>query len=139
MELLLLFAFANFCFWMILRNYKEAAKSEVRVQNTGAPKEQPEQIKSSGNTTIYTRYIGLTNKQKAKIKATSDMGQYVLEYDATLDAEANHMHAAMELAHRCGWAGRWIGGRTKDGWVFVGMSKQDSIRFLLRPERVERR
>jgi len=70
--------------------------------------------------TIHTKYIGPSNVRGSRVKATASSGRSItLHWDSSLDSDENHTAAAKALCDRLGWDGRWIGGGTKDGSVFV--------------------
>lgn len=73
---------------------------------------------------ITTKYLGPTDTRGARIKATCDAGSLTVPYDHALDAPGNHREAAKALAVRLNWPGRYAGGGTKEGYVFV-----DSLSF----------
>lgn len=77
---------------------------------------------------IETRYHGATNTKPSKISATaSGCGKRVyVSYDHALDADGNHKAAALKLMETLDWRGRFIGGHTKYGMVFVN---DDNARF----------
>jgi len=69
---------------------------------------------------ITTRYLGPTNNRGARVVARSASGhRFVMHWDDGLGQSENHAKAAMALAHRLQWHGRWSQGGTKDGYVFV--------------------
>lgn len=78
-------------------------------------------------TAIETRYLGPTNCRGSRVKAVATGSrmighpdiQITLGWDDALDSEQNHRAAAEALARRQGWHGRWIGGGTDRGYVFV--------------------
>lgn len=53
------------------------------------------------------------------VKATCDAGSLFLPWDHEFDPAVNHALAAQALAAKIEWFGRWVGGCTKDGYVFV--------------------
>lgn len=68
---------------------------------------------------ITTRYLGPTNHHGARIKATAQAGSVTVPYDHELNPEGAHAKAAMALADKWGWGGRWVGGATATGYAFV--------------------
>lgn len=69
---------------------------------------------------ISTRYIGPTNTRGSRVKATASGGiSKTFGWDDAQGPEGNHRDAACALAGKLGWAGRWIGGGTREGYVFV--------------------
>lgn len=59
---------------------------------------------------IVTKYFGPGAKFNARVKAKAQAGSLFLEWNDFLDYEANHRAAALALAKRYGWGGRWVGG-----------------------------
>ena len=84
--------------------------------------------------TIATKYHGHTGTKGSKISATaSGAGKRVyVPYDHALDIDGNHKAAALKLMSELNWTGRFIGGHTKDGMVFVNA---DNDRFDYSVER----
>ncbi len=74
---------------------------------------------------ISTKYLGPTNFRGARVKAVSASGHALtLSWDRAYDVEANHVFAARALAEKLSWTDGlgfddWVGGSTKDGYVFV--------------------
>lgn len=68
---------------------------------------------------ITTKYLEPTDHRGARIKATAEAGTITVHWDHALDIAPNHIAAAFELAEMLGWEGEWLGGSTKDGYVFV--------------------
>ena len=68
---------------------------------------------------IKTRYVGATQTHDARIIATAGAGRVFVNYDDALNINNNHAKAAETLANKYGWRGRWYGGGTADGFVFV--------------------
>ena len=70
---------------------------------------------------ITTKYLGPTNTQGARIKATCEAGSITVGYRHDLSGDAVHAIAAMALVRKLKWGGihSWISGSTKDGYVFV--------------------
>jgi hypothetical protein len=77
---------------------------------------------------IETKYLGPTNCRGARVKARAQAGSVTVCWDNALDPFENHRAAAMALAKRWGWSGRWAaGGRPNDsGYVFVRVSGDES-------------
>ena len=71
--------------------------------------------------TITTKYLGPTNYQGSRLRATHTGGakSVTVSYRHALDAEDNHREAALELAKKLNWKGQYIGGHTKEGMVWV--------------------
>lgn len=69
---------------------------------------------------ISTKYVGPTNFRGSRIIATSASGHRVtVDYAHEMNVEMNHRSAAHKLAADLSWTGEWVGGATKDGYVFV--------------------
>src|SRR5262245_16184989 len=68
---------------------------------------------------IKTRYAGATNVRNPRVIATAGAGRVILGWDDALNINDNHARAAETLANKYGWRGRWYGGGTADGFVFV--------------------
>lgn len=78
-------------------------------------------VNSYARQAISTRYRGPTNTRGSRIIVTAPAGRIVVPYDHALSAYGNHAAAAQAFADRQGWGGRWVGGGTPDGYVFVHM------------------
>ena len=66
--------------------------------------------------TISTKYIGPTDFRGSRVKARSSSGLSVtLSWDDALNVDANHRAAALALATKLKWSGRWIAGAAGDG------------------------
>jgi hypothetical protein len=73
---------------------------------------------------ITTKYFGATNYRASRIVAIAANGmRYSAPFEHALDAFGNHQAAALALAANLGWSSDWIGGATKDGYVFVQAPK----------------
>jgi hypothetical protein len=59
---------------------------------------------------IVTKFIGPSNVRGARVKATAAAGSITLSWDHALGHEQNHRAAAMALATKYGWNGRYVGG-----------------------------
>jgi hypothetical protein len=69
---------------------------------------------------IQTKYLGPSNVRGARVKATSDAGSVILSWDHAVGVEENHIAAALALAAKWGWRGRWFGGGLPGrGYAFV--------------------
>lgn len=84
--------------------------------------------------TIATKYHGCTNTKGSRVSATaSGAGKRVfVSYDHSLDIDGNHKAAALKLMSELDWTGKFIGGHTKQGMVFVNA---DNDRFQYSVER----
>ena len=71
--------------------------------------------------TIETKYHGPSNIKGSRISATASgcKARVILSYDHALNGEGNHMRAARALMDKLNWTGRYVGGHTKTGMVFV--------------------
>jgi len=69
---------------------------------------------------IQTKYIGPRNVRGSRVKAWTPGGSSItLHWDSSKDSDDNHVAAARALCEKLKWDGRWIGGGTKCGSVFV--------------------
>jgi hypothetical protein len=59
---------------------------------------------------IQTKWLGPTNRRGSRVKAWSDAGSKITNWDYSLGIEGNHAAAALALARKLGWEGKWIGG-----------------------------
>jgi len=75
------------------------------------------------NKAIQTKFMGPTNERGSKIKATDGDNSVYCDYDHALHHSERHCFAAFKLAKKLGWSGFYVGGGTKDGFVFVCVSK----------------
>jgi len=73
---------------------------------------------------ISTKFLGPTDSRGARVKAACEAGSLTAPWDYSLGIEANHAHAARDLAMKLGWAGHWYGGGLSGaGFVFVMAAK----------------
>jgi len=68
---------------------------------------------------ITTKYLSPTNHRGARISARCAAGSCALPWDYALNPQENHRAAAMALARRFKWSGRWVSGDTAEGTVWV--------------------
>ena len=68
---------------------------------------------------ITTKFRGPTDHRGSRIIARADAGSVVVPYDHALDVLANHASAAEALATKLKWSGVWVGGGTRNGYVYV--------------------
>jgi hypothetical protein len=70
---------------------------------------------------IVTKYIGASNTRSSRVKATAAAGSVTLNWDHSLNIEANHAKAAKALADKFKWSGHWFGGGLPDdkGYCYV--------------------
>lgn len=64
---------------------------------------------------IVTKYVGPTNHRGSRVKATAAAGSMTLSWDCSLNSEANHARAALALAAKLQWDGKYVGGGMPDG------------------------
>ena len=71
--------------------------------------------------TIMTKYLGPTDHQGARFKATRAGGHtsITMPMNYKMEHAGNHTRVAFMLAEKLNWEGNYIGGHTKDGMVFV--------------------
>ena len=71
--------------------------------------------------TIETKYHGPTNTRGSRISATASgcRKRVTVSYDHALNSENNHKAAALKLMEALNWTGRYVGGHTPTGMVFV--------------------
>ena len=87
--------------------------------------------------TISTKYLGPTNTRGPRVKAMT-WGQivgyrgstYTVEWDDSIDVEANHADAAQKLLDKLGWRGEWRMGSTDRGYVFVNATDHNSPKLM---------
>ena len=60
-----------------------------------------------------------TNTRGGRVRAFASAGSIVVNWDRALNAAQNHCAAARALAKRLDWDGRYVGGATDTGYVFV--------------------
>lgn len=68
---------------------------------------------------IFTKYISPAAIKGSRIKAYCDDGSITIDYPHELSGDAVYRAAADVLCKKLGWAGELIGGRYKNGMVFV--------------------
>lgn len=76
-------------------------------------------VTSHARQAIVTRCLGPTNTLGARIVATAEAGRIVVPWDHACGVFDNHAAAARAFADRFGWGGRWVGGGTRDAYVFT--------------------
>jgi hypothetical protein len=71
--------------------------------------------------TITTKFLPATDSKDSRVKAVNSFGtsSVTLAWDDSLNVEENHILAAQALAQKLGWAGKFVGGGTKTGYVFT--------------------
>lgn len=70
---------------------------------------------------IETKYISASTHRGARIsaKASGCKQRVTLGYDHALDGDDNHKRAALALMEKLDWVGKYVGGHTERGMVFV--------------------
>lgn len=70
--------------------------------------------------TITTKFLAATDHKDGRIKAVNSNGtsNITIALDDSLNVEQNHINAAQTLAKKLGWTGKFVGGSTKEGFVF---------------------
>ena len=74
---------------------------------------------------IELKFYGPTKSRGPRIKATAQCGTRWTEWDGNQSSDGNFTRAARLFAEHWGWDGRWIGGATENGYVFVRSSGRD--------------
>ena len=79
--------------------------------------------------TIMTKYLGPTDHQGSRFKATHTGGftSVTMSMDYGMEHAGNHTRVAFMLAEKLNWEGDYIGGHTKDGMVFVDARPNYSV------------
>lgn len=74
---------------------------------------------------IEVRFIGPTNFRGSRWKAVTASGHSLTQsQDYALSPEENATEAARLLAVKLGWSGVWFGGTTRNGYVFVAITRK---------------
>lgn len=74
---------------------------------------------------IVTKYLGPTNTRGSRVKAVASGSAPDHKMEITVGwnhrhgCDENHRLAAMALAKKLGWAGRWIAGGGNAGNIYV--------------------
>lgn len=69
---------------------------------------------------IQTKYIGPTNYRGSRVKASTESGATLtVGWNHGVTHDENHRLAAFALAKKLNWVGKWCGGGTKTGGVYV--------------------
>lgn len=104
---------------------RKPVRKSTRKNSPARPKSEAPTAKAiaSGRQAIVTKFIGPSYSLGARIKATAEAGSVTLGYDYALNADKNHEAAAMALANKFGWGGRWVGGAYDKGYYFVFASR----------------
>jgi hypothetical protein len=64
---------------------------------------------------ITCKTLAVTDKSPQRVKATAQAGSKIVEWNAALDMEDNHVAAAKALAEKLKWYGAWYSGGLPDG------------------------
>jgi len=64
---------------------------------------------------IQTKIIPYTNYKPMRIKAECFVGKTTVQWNYSLDGEANHILAAKALMDKLGWEFDFVSGTLKDG------------------------
>lgn len=69
---------------------------------------------------IQTKYLPPTGTKKGRIKAMASFcsASLITDYDHSLDCEQAHAKAAMQLATKLEWLGKYASGGNDSGYVF---------------------
>ena len=69
---------------------------------------------------ITTKWFGPSNVKGSRVKASAEAGSITLHWDHALNVDQNHAKAAMALANKLGWGGKWVGGgMAGSGYAFT--------------------
>lgn len=70
---------------------------------------------------IETKYLPATTHRGARVKAMNGGGghEITVSWDSDDDDKGGHWQAAYALACKLGWAGAYVCGGTRAGYVFV--------------------
>lgn len=68
-----------------------------------------------GYQAITTKYLGPTDRRGSRVKAIAAAGSMTIPWDCALNSDRNHAQAALALAQKFNWTGRYIGGGLPDG------------------------
>jgi len=68
---------------------------------------------------IEVKYIGPTNTEGSRYKASANGNSITVSAKYSLNAEENAMNAANMLKGKMGWKGRTAIGGTEKGWAVV--------------------
>jgi len=73
---------------------------------------------------IETRFYGPTNHLPSRIRAKSERGAIMLNWEDGQGIDANHGAACRALAEKYGWTGTWVSGSLDGGaqvWVHISL------------------
>jgi hypothetical protein len=84
-------------------------------------------VRGNMRQAIVTRFLGPTDKRDPRVKATAYAGSVTLDWNDSLDIDANHQAAANALADKFDWRNpgngkryEFVGGSLPhDGYCFV--------------------
>ena len=88
------------------------------------------------NQTIITRYLGPTNTQGPRIKATANAASIVVKYDSGFSRDMNDSLAAFKLASKLDWLSEGVqlhGGSLPNNKGHVFVLCDESSRSLFTP------
>ena len=84
------------------------------------------------NAEVSYKQAIVTKYRNGKIRAAAEVGAVTVHYNNKLSSEANHAQAALTLAKKWGWDGRWTGSQIPDGrWVWVEVTRVENRSFTL--------
>lgn len=72
---------------------------------------------------IKTKFLPATNFKGSRIKAVSEAGSIVLNWNHELDCTDNHIQAAVKLCQKFGWKQSIATGSDKKGFYHVPIGK----------------
>ena len=85
--------------------------------------------------TITTKYLGATNHNGSRIKATTSSGiSKTVSYKHELNQLPNHERAVHELNKKLGWTGEMVSGSPDDTgdnyiWLFIDGSDRIKLKY----------
>jgi len=79
----------------------------------------PDQVVESTQQSITTRQLGPTDTLGARVKATCSAGSVTVGWRSERGCSENHVAAVTTLLEKLEWGGKYYGGCTKNGYVFV--------------------
>lgn len=86
---------------------------------------------------ITTKYYGPAGRLPARVRATSSGGLgLTTPWDHLATAALNHANAALALATKQGWPGRWVGAMLDDEGAYGFISVASEPTFEIRNGRM---
>lgn len=77
--------------------------------------------------TVSTKYL----PSRGKVIARHPDGTWnTINYDYALHNGENHLKACEALVSKLDYGGTWVGGHTKDGYVFVCVETEGELRVV---------